>query len=242
MKSLIFLLTLISVNFASADVSSVIPAGYELAKTYAELGDYPDAEAPKGSVIKYDFNKDGLLDLALLVEKRTCGGEMINGDCVADYWGWGAEDRKLLVYFNTKTGYKLFLDTQNGILNDGEGGVASRDPLMSFEVNKKGSIVLSYWGGSSTKWGFDFKFQYRTVKGVSDFYVVGITQMGQGWVENSAGEFVDMETVTVDHNLITGDVITTSFLMSDENSDKVTRSKDKKPLVKVRDAVDMLGW
>lgn len=148
MKLFVFLLTVFSIQFANANVQSLIPAGYELAKTYAQFGEYGDPEASKGSVVEFDFNNDGRKDVAMLVEKRVCSGSVSGTECVNDFWGWSAEDRTLLVFFKTAKGYDLILETKNGVLGDGEGGVASRDPLMSFTVNSKGTLHLSYWGGS----------------------------------------------------------------------------------------------
>lgn len=52
-----------------------------------------------------------------------------------------------------------------------------------------------------------------------------------------------MEIVTEDFNLITGDKITTTALMSSDDEGKVVKTKEpKKPLVKMRDAGELLNW
>lgn len=243
MKALVFLFSVFTINFAQANVNGLIPAGYELAQTYLELGPNSVAGASENSWIEFDYNGDGRLDIAMLIEQRFCDGVVKGNICDDGYFGWQAKERTLLIYFKTAKGYDLVLKTQNGILNQGEGGVASPDPLMSFKVNSKGTLHLSYWGGSSMKWGLDYKFQYRKEKSGADFYVVGITTMSQGWVFDSNDEAQDMEIVIEDRNLITGDIVVTRSLMSEDDKETVVKSKEaKKPLVKMSQADQLLNW
>jgi hypothetical protein len=238
-----------SIHQASeATINTLVPTGYTLAQEYMNYNLDPSSgvegwDTNVSSVVEYDFNNDKILDLALLVEKPVCYNTLADGSCGKESWDWGASDRKLMIYFAQKSGgYKLFLETTSVIMNEGEGGVASRDPLQSFEVNKKGSIELSYWGGSATKWAYTFKVQYRKVGTESDFYVVGITTMYQDWAMDSNDEPTGMMMYVTDKNLITGDIVETTSLILTENEadekDVVTKSKSKQPLVKLRNATE----
>jgi hypothetical protein len=113
------------------------------------------------SYLKKDFNRDGNLDLALVVEKAPGTSPRSNS-----LFG----DRKLKVYLGTADqGFELVAENQSVILS-GDQGLPGDDPFLGLSLNSKGSLVVEHYGGSARKkWTFKQVFQYRK----NQVYLVG---------------------------------------------------------------------
>lgn len=113
------------------------------------------------SYLKKDFNRDGILDLALAVEKAPGTSPRLN-----TLFG----DRQLRVYLGTSDhGLVLVAENQSVILS-GDQGLPGDDPFLGLSLNSKGSVVVEHYGGSARKkWTFKQVFQYRK----NQIYLVG---------------------------------------------------------------------
>lgn len=161
------------------------------------------------SKVQGDLNKDKLKDIAAVIEYS---GEYN----ASDEEEMSGKPRILFIIFKTKDGtYKLSVQSATIIMREGMGGVFG-DPFDGMEYSR-GSIVISFYGGSSWRWGYTYRFRYRN-KG---WYLIGETD--ETYNTNTG------ESETIDTNCMTGKQITTSIDINGKK-DVVTRNIGKKKL------------
>ncbi len=125
-----------------------------------------------------DLNKDQVDDVAMIVR--------FMGDVASP-------PRSLIVAFKTTGGYAEPYRADDVILGEHEGGTMG-DPLQPMEI-RRGTIVLSFSGGSRERWGYTYIFRYQ--KG--DFRLIGATSSG--------GDPIEENYYTYDYNLSTGKIV-----------------------------------
>ncbi len=178
------------------DVASLIPAGWNL------LND------PQNVIAEGDLNRDGIPDVAMVIERAEGGLEA---------------PRSLLIAFGTKENtYSLSILAEHVILSAWEGGVFG-DPFSGLSIDR-GSVVVSDYGGSSTKWYHTYRFRFQD----NDWYLIGATMGTIFPISEELGMGVDED----DYNLLTGDYI--SKRTNKAGAEEVTKgNRGKKPLVKL---------
>ncbi len=127
-----------------------------------------------------DLNKDQVDDVAMIVR--------FMGDVASP-------PRSLIVAFKTAGGYSEPYRADDVIMGEHEGGTMG-DPLQPMQI-RRGTIVLSFSGGSRERWGYTYIFRYQ--KG--DFRLIGATSEG--------GDPIDENYYTYDYNLSTGKIVIT---------------------------------
>ncbi|NUM81540.1 hypothetical protein HUU42_12105 [bacterium] len=127
-----------------------------------------------------DLNKDQVDDVAMIVE--------FTGDVAMP-------PRSLIIAFKTADGYSEPYRADGVILGKYEGGTMG-DPLQPMLI-RRGTIVLSFSGGSRERWGFTYIFRYQ--KG--DFQLIGAT--------SSDGDPIEENYSNYDYNLSTGRIVIT---------------------------------
>ncbi|MCR2803550.1 hypothetical protein [Paenibacillus soyae] len=173
---------------------SFIPAGWGV----AAKGDPIVAEG--------DLNKDGVQDVAMIIEQSESEAE-------------GAPRRVLLIAFGSSAGeFSLSIIADKVFMRADEGGVWG-DPFESLSIDR-GSVVVSHYGGSNWRWYSKYRFRYQD----DDWYLIGATKG-----EHFTG---DESRTEEDYNLLTGDyIITTTNEEGVVSTEKGNRGK--KPLVKL---------
>lgn len=155
-----------------------------------------------------DLNKDGLPDVVGIIEKT-------------EFKTSEAPPRIMFILFKENDGYRLSIQSGKAILKADEGGIWG-DPLQDLLINR-GSVVLTFYGGSSSRWGYTYRFRYQN----GGWFLIGATFDTQN-INTGEG-------VRNDHNLLTGITISTT---TDEKSGKrveKTISRGKKPLINLKD-------
>ena len=150
-----------------------------------------------------DLNKDQVDDVAMIVR--------FMGDVALP-------PRSLIVAFKTAGGYSDPYRADDVIMGAHEGGTMG-DPLQPMQI-RRGTIVLSFAGGSRWRWGFTYIFRYQ--KG--DFRLIGAT--------NENVDPIDEIFETYDYNLSTGKmVITRTYGKEPERNEtkELTRVLDPLP-------------
>ncbi|WP_105616414.1 hypothetical protein [Vallitalea okinawensis] len=151
---------------------SFIPEGWSIAKN--NMGELAEVEG--------DLNKDGINDKAIVIQNNA----------IEDH----AQDRDLLIAFGNSDGtYELSIRADKAILLSNEGGTFG-DPFEGISIDR-GSILLKFFGGSSEKWYYRFRFRFED----NGWYLIGATE---GGLINVNG---NMEDINEDYNLLTGDYI-----------------------------------
>ena len=161
-----------------------------------------------------DLNKDKLTDIVAVIEytgEYNAGDEeLIEG-----------QPRILFILFMKKEGtYKLSVQSANLILRSDEGGVFG-DPFVGVECSR-GSIVVSFYGGSSWRWGYTYRFRFQN----KAWYLIGETDETQNINTD--------ETKTIDTNYLTGKQITTTIDINGKKS-VLTRNNKRNRLKKITD-------
>ncbi|WP_099191579.1 hypothetical protein [Tepidibacter mesophilus] len=141
---------------------------------------------PKGwnilEKVEGDLNEDNINDIAVVIEGTSE---------VED----GAPNRELLIAFGNKDGtYTISTKVESAILKADEGGVWG-DPFEGISIDK-GSILISFYGGSNWRWYGKYRFRYQD----NDWYLIGATV---GSFHTSTNEY----TQEMDYNLLTGEYI-----------------------------------
>lgn len=250
MKLLSLLLVgLLSVNvYANTQklVESLIPKGYSLAQEYLFIQDptLNKSDLIYRSSVTYDFNQDGLEDIAMLVEKTVCLIPNSDGSCAKDYY-YAGESRKLMVFIaNSSNKYDLFLETENGILNYGESANEYKDPLYSFGVDSEGTLLISYTGGTELSWSFDIEVKYINDVPKPDFYLTAVRSIWSEWAIYQSKINNDFVTLFLDRNFMNGQIEIIKYLTSQQQSqdDGFEQAINKKelPLVPLRFADEEL--
>lgn len=157
---------------------------------------------------KGDLNKDGKEDLVIILKSKK--EEELDESI-----------RPLIVlYGKEKDSYELAIISSKAILGKNEGGVMG-DPFQELKI-ERGSILLSHYGGSSTRWGYLHRFQFRD----KAFRLIGETRT----IHNS----LNGEVEEIDTNLITGKSIITKTRESGKKT-STKKTLPKKPLQSLRD-------
>ncbi|MFD1177870.1 hypothetical protein ACFQ3W_16390 [Paenibacillus puldeungensis] len=179
-------------------LTSLIPAGWHILED-------TDRKPIKA---EGDLNKDGIKDIATIIEKNKKGDE--------------APPRDLLIAFGNKDKtLTLSIIAKNVVLKADEGGVWG-DPFDSLVIDR-GSVVLSDYGGSNWRWYNKYRFRYQN----KDWYLIGLTT-GTYFTGNATMENADEN----DYNLLTGDYI--QRRTDDKGKVKVTKeNRGKRKLVKL---------
>jgi hypothetical protein len=178
------------------DAASLIPAGWHLLKSHSP------------SKAEGDLNKDGIPDLAMIIERTEEGMEA---------------PRSLLIAFGTKENtYFLSILAEHVILSAGEGGVFG-DPFNGLTIDR-GSVVVRDYGGSNTKWYHTYRLRFQD----EDWYMIGATVGSTFLMTTEMGMGIEED----DYNLLTGDYIHKRTNKAGE--EEVTKgNRGKKPLVKL---------
>lgn len=110
-----------------------------------------------------DLNKDGLADLAVLIEADSLVKSLKE-------WENDQQPRILFAAFRQPDGqYSLAVQSNESILLANEGGVFG-DPFDALEINR-GSIVVRFYGGSSDRWSYVYRWRYQN----KDWFLIGAT-------------------------------------------------------------------
>lgn len=219
MKKLILLFSLALTFQAQADVASDIaflrtlaPAGTDVAQIQTEIwmgSSEADAfDVAASNYVITDFNDDHHQDVLVIFEEnpKWNGGEMEPGGRTIHFFLGQADGS-----------YKAVSQNNAIVLGYHDGGVWG-DPLEGMYLNEKGSVVLSFYGGSAWRWGHSYTFQFRK----TDLYVIGLDTMS---MYSRSGEY---ESTSI--NLLTGIKIQTWGTIEDD-ADKVRKTKiAKQPL------------
>ncbi|MCS7464774.1 hypothetical protein N0M98_32325 [Paenibacillus doosanensis] len=156
-----------------------------------------------------DLNNDGIQDVAMVIEKTVKSEK--------------APPRSLLIAFGNKDStFSLSIIAENVVLPADAGGVFG-DPFDSLTIDR-GSVVVSDFGGSSSKWYNRYRFRFQD----NDWYLIGATMGSSFPVKNEMGNDED------DYNLLTGDFISKRTIENGEV--KITKgNRGKKKLVKLKE-------
>ncbi|MDF2925802.1 MAG: hypothetical protein K0R57_4716 [Paenibacillaceae bacterium] len=157
-----------------------------------------------------DLNKDGIPDMAIIIEKTEDSIEA---------------SRSLLIAFGTKEQtYLLSILAEHVILSESEGGVFG-DPFDSMEIDR-GSVVVSDYGGSNVRWYHKYRFRFQD----NDWYLIGATT-GTNYLISDA---IGMGNSEDDYNLLTGDFIKKKT--NEQGEVEITKgNRGKKQLIKLRE-------
>ncbi|QGQ95984.1 hypothetical protein EHS13_14420 [Paenibacillus psychroresistens] len=178
-------------------VSTLIPKG----RVISNLASGKDA------LIKGDMNKDGISDIALIVED--------NADA--------SKERDLVIAFGTTEGsYVQSIYAKEAIMCVDCGGVFG-DPLDNLTFSN-GSVLLSLYGGSTDRWYYKYRFQYRD----NDWYLIGETS-GQSRTTDLTS------AIELDVNLLTGDFIEKQSNKKGVLIESKRGKKEKQQLTKLAD-------
>ncbi|HYF81528.1 MAG TPA: hypothetical protein VEB00_00665 [Clostridia bacterium] len=183
-------------GIVDSDISSFIPEGWHILNGYGE------------SKVEGDLNKDGISDVAVVVEGISTSEE--------------AAPRMLIIALgNEDKSYSLSIKAEKTILRADEGGVMG-DPFMGLEIDR-GSLLINHYGGSAWRWSNTYRFRFQD----DGWYLIGATK---DWFHavSSAGRLYE------DFNLLTGDYIR---IETDENGveKEVKSNRGKKELVNLID-------
>jgi hypothetical protein len=205
MKKLIALLAFSIVSLQSnADVKadiemlrSLAPAGSDVAQLQtAILQGASEQDALASAQTNYlirDLTGDGVLDAVVIFEKnpslqddngKACPKEDYETNCRIAYG-----DRVIQLFRGQANGFTKISENNKIVLRADDGGVFG-DPLNGVAVNKKGSVTLSFYGGSNWRWSYTYTFQFRS----KDLYLIGFDDYsgftGDGSFEISSTNFL----------------------------------------------------
>ena len=214
-----------------AQIRALLPAGTDIAQTAANrLSGQTDLDLSLASsnVVLADFDKNGIPDFAVIAEENP--GLVIDGDpskpCEKVDYASGCNvnfgSRKILIYMNGAS--QPTFENDKIVLGGSDGGVFG-DPLNGLTLNKQGSLVMNFYGGSAWRWGYTYTLQFRQ----DNFYLVGYTEM-----TSYTG---DLRMDSSDTNLLTGIEIK-SHQVNGDAPVKTTQIKHAKtPLVALKNIV-----
>lgn len=180
------------------NINALIPAGWHILEPVVG----------EKAIAKGDLNKDGISDLATVIEKDTVKDE--------------ASPRSLLIAFGGKNNtYTLSIIAENVILRADDGGVWG-DPFESITINR-GSVLVSDYGGSNWRWYNKYRFRYQD----KDWFLIGATS-GSYFTGSTTMEQADEDDI----NFLTGQFIERR---TDEQGHTTTKkgTRRKKPLIRL---------
>jgi hypothetical protein len=117
------------------DINTLIPSGWGVL-----------IEDDEPVTTEGDLNKDGITDVAMIIEQLKANTEE-------------APNRSLLIAFGTNDSYSLSIIADKVILKSDEGGVWG-DPFESLSI-ERGSVVVSDYGGSNWRWYNKYRFRFQ---------------------------------------------------------------------------------
>lgn len=182
------------------NINALIPAGWHMLEP--SLGEK--------AIAKGDLNKDGIPDLAMVIEKNALKDE--------------ASPRSLLIAFGSKNNsYTLSIIADNVILKADEGGIWG-DPFDSLTINR-GSVLVSDYGGSNWRWYNKYRFRYQN----QDWFLIGATS-GSYFTGATTMDQADEDDI----NFLTGQFIERR---TDEQGHTTTRkgTQSKKELIRLKE-------
>ncbi|HTH57755.1 MAG TPA: hypothetical protein VL728_17030 [Cyclobacteriaceae bacterium] len=143
---------------------------------------------------KGDLNKDGLDDLAIIVESSVANED-------------GEKPRALRILLkNNKVDNTYTLEGRSDkVIYGAESGGMLGDPFAGMEI-KNNVLEIDFYGGAREKWATTHRYWYRANDRA--FYVIGAT----------FSNISDETTETFDYNLFTGNIVVTK-----EDSNKVNK-------------------
>ncbi len=211
----VILLIFLVFYFKSNDVSAANvknnPEDTKINSSGKSLNDFIPKDWKLISKVQGNLNKDKLKDIAAVIE--------YTGEYNDDEAEMSGKPRILFIIFKTKDGtYKLSVQSATIIMREGTGGVYG-DPFDGMEYSR-GSLVINFYGGSSWRWGYTYRFRYQN-KG---WFLIGETD--ETYNINTG------ESETIDSNFLTGKQITTS-INKNGKKEVVTRKIEKKKLKKL---------
>lgn len=162
------------------------------------------------AIAKGDLNKDGISDLAAVIEKDAIKEE--------------ASPRSLLIAFGSKNNtYTLSIIAKNVVLQSDEGGIWG-DPFDSLTIDR-GSVLVSDYGGSNWRWYNKYRFRYQD----KDWFLIGYTS-GSYFTGATIIEQSDEDDI----NYLTGQFIERR---TDEQGHTTTKkgTQRKKPLIRLKE-------
>ncbi|MFN8354157.1 MAG: hypothetical protein U0Y10_06925 [Spirosomataceae bacterium] len=172
-----------------------------------------------------DLNKDNLPDIAAVIEGDAEVKNLKETDNTA-------KPRILVLAFQQTDGSYVLSAQSNGfIMLSNEGGVFG-DPWSGIKV-ERGSVLISFYGGSSDRWGFDYRFRYQN----NDWFLIGATYLTHSTL-NGDGE-------SYDFNLLTGAMEHKEGKSIDDGAkpDKITKLNiGKKPLRSLKQFASAGQW
>lgn len=137
------------------------PENIQINSSGNSLNDFIPKDWKLISKVQGDLNKDKLKDIAAVIEYT---GEYNDSDNEE----WTGQPRILFIIFKKNDGtYKLSVQTATLIMRSDEGGVFG-DPFAGLEYSR-GSIVVSFYGGSAWRWGFTYRFRFQK----NGWYLIG---------------------------------------------------------------------
>jgi hypothetical protein len=170
-------------------ITSLIPSGWHVLQK----------DDGKLAIAEGDLNKDGIADKAFVTEESK---ELDS-------------PRNLLIVFGNKdNAYTLSIKAEKAILSGYEGG-GFGDPFDNIQVDR-GSILLKFFGGSSTRWYSYYRFRYQD----NGWYLIGATEGSLVPIDDGT-----MDNVEDDYNLLTGDYISRKLIDGKIKTIKGNRGK-----------------
>jgi hypothetical protein len=171
------------------DMAGFVPAGWTLIK---------NADG--------DLNKDGLSDVAGVLERKTE---------IPDPAGDGPPRILFVAFQKPGGGYRLSVQANRAILRSGEGG-AFGDPFELVKV-ERGSLHVSFYGGSSERWSYTYQFRFQN----GAWFLIGVTTQTSRTDGSDEGTYEDF-------NLLTGRMRTVTTDAKGKNHEKmINRGKRK---------------
>ena len=165
--------------FGQKDIKSFIPSEYDTLYS---------------GVARGDLNKDGIEDIVMVLgpkwEKQEDRGNK-NEDS-------SLPQRKLIILFGDKNGYRRAGIADNAILCKDCGGVFG-DPFAGIDITN-GLLNIYHYGGSSWRWSYTHKFRYQQ----NDFYLIGKTYQSIWIVKECEKLKAFAGTHFKDENFVTG--------------------------------------
>ncbi len=159
--------------------------------------------------VQGDLNKDGLDDIAAVIEKE----------------GNSSESAQRILFIALQKPDKLYylsIQSDKAILKADEGGVWG-DPFSDLSI-ENGSLLITFYGGSNWRWEKIYRFRYQD----NGWYMIGATIKS-----NFTGTY---EATEDDYNLLTGDMI--KIETSGEGTKKTQKiNRGIKNLVNLKDFI-----
>ena len=165
--------------FGQQDVKSFIPDEYDTLY---------------GGVARGDLNKDGIKNIVMVLGPKWEQQE----DRRNKNEDSSLPQRKLIILFGDKNGYKQVGTAYQAILCKDCGGVFG-DPFAGIDITN-GLLIIYHYGGSSWRWSYTHKFRYQQ----NDFYLIGKTYHSF-WIVQECEKLKEFAgTRFKDENFVTG--------------------------------------